>query len=149
MVYGDDEGLAALPLPFAPDLFKDQVVLITEAGSGIGRSAAHHFARLGARLLLCERRADRLEATATALSRYGTQAAVHPMTIRDPEATTASVDLAMQRFGGLDILVNNGGGQFPQAAIDVSPKGWNAVVDTNQRIEHSGLRPTVRGGATS
>ncbi len=53
------------------------------------------------------------------------------MTIRDPEQVEALVAATFDRFGRLDTLVNNGGGQFPQAAIDFSVKGWNAVIDTN------------------
>src|SRR5258708_14231484 len=53
------------------------------------------------------------------------------MTIRDPEQVAALFDAAWTRYRRLDVLVNNAGGQFPQAAIDFSPKGWNAVIDTN------------------
>ena len=44
---------------------------------------------------------------------------------------TALVNETWERFGRLDVLVNNGGGQFPQAAVDFSQKGWLAVIDTN------------------
>ena len=54
------------------------------------------------------------------------------MTIRDPEQVQADWSpRRIERFGRLDTLVNNGGGQFPQTAIDFSVKGWNAVIDTN------------------
>jgi len=53
------------------------------------------------------------------------------MTIRDPEAVANLIDATYERFGRLDTLVNNGGGQYPQAAIDFSVKGWLAVIDTN------------------
>ncbi len=53
------------------------------------------------------------------------------MTIRDPQQVDALIDEIWKRYGRLDVLVNNGGGQFPQAAIDFSVKGWNAVIDTN------------------
>jgi citronellol/citronellal dehydrogenase len=53
------------------------------------------------------------------------------MSVRDPEAVAALFDAAWTRFGQLDVLVNNAGGQFAQAAIDFTPKGWNAVIDTN------------------
>ena len=53
------------------------------------------------------------------------------MSIRDPEAVARLFDVVAERFGVIDVLVNNAGGQFPQAAIDFSPKGFNAVVDTN------------------
>ena len=53
------------------------------------------------------------------------------MTIRDPDQVDALVGETYERFGRLDVLVNNGGGQFPQPAIDFSVKGWLAVIDTN------------------
>jgi NAD(P)-dependent dehydrogenase (short-subunit alcohol dehydrogenase family) len=53
------------------------------------------------------------------------------MTIRDPEQVDALIATTYERFGRLDALVNNGGGQFPQSAIDFSVKGWHAVIDTN------------------
>jgi citronellol/citronellal dehydrogenase len=55
----------------------------------------------------------------------------HPMSIRDPDAVSRLYDAVWEKFGTLDLVVNNAGGQFPQAAIDFSPKGWNAVIDTN------------------
>ena len=53
------------------------------------------------------------------------------MSIRDPDAVASLIEATYARFGRLDTLVNNGGGQFPQAAIDFSVKGWLAVIDTN------------------
>ena len=53
------------------------------------------------------------------------------MTIREPVQVQALFDETWQRFERLDVLINGAGGQFPQAAIDFSIKGWNAVVDTN------------------
>jgi citronellol/citronellal dehydrogenase len=126
-----DEALAALPLTFRSDLFKDQVVLVSGAGRGLGKALAWRFARLGAKLALCGRDPERLERTAAALRARGTEVLAQPMTIRDPEQVTALMAAAWQRFGRLDILINNAGGQFPQAAIDFSVKGWNAVIDTN------------------
>jgi citronellol/citronellal dehydrogenase len=82
-------------------------------------------------VVLCGRKAEALEAAAKALERYGCETLVHPLSIRDPGAVEALFDAAWTRFGRLDLLVNNAGGQFPQAAIDFSPKGWAAVVDTN------------------
>ncbi len=52
------------------------------------------------------------------------------MNIRDLDAVKRLIDIIWER-GGLDILVNNAGGQFPQDALDISAKGWNAVIDTN------------------
>ncbi|AGH47880.1 MULTISPECIES: SDR family oxidoreductase [Sphingomonas] len=131
-VYGrSDEELATIPIALAPGLFAGKVVVVSGAGSGIGRAVAHWFARLGAKLVLCGRKAEKLEATAAGLSRYAAETLVHPLSIRDPEAVAAMFDAAWAHFGRVDILVNNAGGQFPQAAIDFSPKGWAAVIDTN------------------
>lgn len=126
-----DEELLTLPTAFRDGAFAGQTVLVSGAGSGIGKATALWFGRLGARLVLCGRRADRLEATAALLRQAGAHSLVHAATIRDPEAVAALFAAAATHFGGIDILVNNAGGQFPQAAIDFSPKGWQAVIDTN------------------
>jgi citronellol/citronellal dehydrogenase len=126
-----DEELATLPISLRDGFYRDQVVVVSGAGSGIGKAIAFWFARLGARLVICGRNPERLEATATALRNLGADVLSQPMTIRDPAQVNAFIDAAWERFGHIDILVNNAGGQFPQAAIDFSPKGWNAVIDTN------------------
>lgn len=122
-----DAELATLPIALAPGLLAGQRALVTGAGSGIGRAIAHWLARLGADLVLCGRKPDKLAATAAALAAYGGEVIVKPLTIRDPDAVAA----LFGQVGPLDILVNNAGGQFPQAAIDFAPKGWAAVIDTN------------------
>jgi citronellol/citronellal dehydrogenase len=125
------EELCALPLPFRDDLFAGKRVLVSGAGSGIGQAIAVWFARMGARLILCGRRVDRLERTAAVLADRGAEVHLEAMNIRDPDAVAKLMDAAWDKLGGLDVLVNNAGGQFPQAAIDFSPNGWRAVIDTN------------------
>jgi citronellol/citronellal dehydrogenase len=126
-----DDELATMPLTFREGLFAGQVVLVSGAGRGIGRAIAFQFARLGAKLVVCGRDATRLDALSGALEKLGSEVLTYPMSIRDPEAVARLFDAADERFGAIDVLVNNAGGQFPQAAIDFSPKGWNAVVETN------------------
>jgi citronellol/citronellal dehydrogenase len=126
-----DDELATMPLTFRDGLFDGQVALVSGAGRGIGKAIAFQLARLGAKVALCGRDATRLEATAARLSALGADVLAHPMSIRDPDAVARLYDAVSQRFGTLDLVVNNAGGQFPQAAIDFSPKGWNAVIDTN------------------
>ena len=127
-----DEELASYPLVYRDDLFAGKSVIVSGGGSGIGKAITFLFARLGANVLICSRSADKLYATqdavATLLDR---KIEVMPMTIRDPEQVDAVMQQAWSRFGDLDFLVNNAGGQFPQAALDFSVKGWNAVIDTN------------------
>ena len=107
------------------------MVLVSGAGSGLGKAIATLFARLGAALVICGRRADKLDETAEMLQGLGATVATQAMTIRDPDQVGQLMDLVWDRHGKLDVLVNNAGGQFSQPAIDFTVKGWNAVVDTN------------------
>jgi citronellol/citronellal dehydrogenase len=127
---GDDE-LAAHQTVFAPDLFQGKVALVSGASGGIGRAIAFLFARLGAHVALAGRNKDKLDALAAALSTRGLKCSVHAGDIRDADAVTAMVEDVWSAHGQLDHLINSAGGQFPQAAIDFSVKGWNAVIDTN------------------
>ncbi|UOK73323.1 SDR family oxidoreductase [Ancylobacter polymorphus] len=126
-----DDQLAELPTVFAPGIFAGQLALISGGGTGIGKATAALYARLGANLAICGRDGERLEEAAAFLRRFGTTVTTHQMTIRDPEQVSALIDEVWKMHGRLDILVNNAGGQFAQAALDIKPKGWNAVVDTN------------------
>jgi citronellol/citronellal dehydrogenase len=126
-----DEDLSTIPIALRENLFAGQTVLISGAGTGIGKAAAYWFARLGARLALCGRTLEKLEATAAGLRALGAEVRCYAMTIRDPEAVARLIADVWRDFQSLHVLVNNAGGQFPQAAIDFSAKGWNAVIDTN------------------
>lgn len=127
-----DEALAVMPTVYRNDLFKGRTVLVSGAGSGLGKAIAFLFARLGANLAICGRDPAKLEVTAEWLKKLGSPGVfVKPMTIRDPEQVGQLMDEVWARFGALDVLVNNAGGQYPQPAIDFTLKGWNAVIDTN------------------
>lgn len=128
----NDADLATLPLAYREDLLAGQTVLISGGGSGLGRAMAFVCTRLGANVMICGRRAEKLEDAAASVQKHlGRTIGTYAMTIRDPLQVEALIDATWKRFGGLDTLVNNGGGQFPQAAIDFSQKGWLAVIDTN------------------
>jgi citronellol/citronellal dehydrogenase len=127
-----DEQLATMQMVFRDDLLAGQVCIVSGGGSGIGRAITYMLARLGAQVVICGRRAEKLAETADGIKRLvGKTVDAHPMTIRDPPQVETLMEAVWQRYGKLDVLVNNGGGQYPQAAIDFSPKGWNAVIDTN------------------
>lgn len=128
----DDAALAALPLVYQPGLFDGHVVMVSGAGSGIGKAIAFLYARLGARLVICGRDRTKLDACEAWLRRLGSpDVLVQPTDIRRTEAVARLFDSAYERFGRVDVQVNNAGGQFPKAALDISPKGWKAVVDNN------------------
>ena len=127
-----DDELAAAPLSFRDDALAGHVCLVSGGGSGMGRAIAYVLARLGATVAICGRRADKLDETAEGIEkRLGKKVMTRAMTIRDPEQANALFKEIWERFDRLDLLVNCAGGQYPQAAIDFSVKGWNAVIDTN------------------
>ena len=126
------EELASHPTVFAKNLLQDQVFLVSGGGSGMGKAMTFLLSRLGAQVVICGRREHKLKETVEQVDKLiGKTVHAHAMTIRDPDAVAAMMEDTFERFGRLDTLVNNGGGQFPQDAIDFSVKGWNAVIDTN------------------
>lgn len=127
----DDEALAAHPTIYAPESYAGKVVLVSGGAGGIGRATAWLFARLGARVVVSGRSEAKLAAVEEAMRAKGLDAHSAVVDIRDPESVAALFEKVQATLGGIDILINSAGGQFPQAAIDFSPKGWNAVVNTN------------------
>lgn len=127
----EDADLAVHPTVYASGALKDQVALISGGAGGIGRAIAWLFARLGAHVVVAGRNQAKLDALAEDLSARGHKASAHAVDIREPDAVAALLDDVWATQGRLDILVNSAGGQFPQAAIDFSIKGWNAVINTN------------------
>ena len=116
---------------FAPDLFKDQVILITGGGSGIGRCTAHELAALGAKVIITGRKQRKLDATLAEIEADGGQAAGYTFDIRDEGAVKATVRQMLKDHGALHGLVNNAGGQYPMPLEYIGKKGWEAVVANN------------------
>jgi len=112
-----------------PNTLQDQVALITGGGTGLGRAMAFEFASLGARLVLASRQPEHLEPSAAELRERGSEVLTIPMDVRDPAQVDRMVQQAKERFGRIDILVNNAAGNFVCKAEDLSPNGWRAVVD--------------------
>ena len=124
--------LASRPTVYRDGLLDGKVVLVSGGGTGIGKAIAFLAARLGADVVICGRTESKLDEARTAIAKStGREPVVAPMSIREPEAVEQLLDMVHARFGRLDTLVNNAGGQFPQDAIDFSRKGWSAVIDLN------------------
>jgi citronellol/citronellal dehydrogenase len=115
---------------YSPDLFKDQVVLVTGGRSGIGYGIAEHFLELGAKLFICSRKEEPLAEAAAKLAELGPVDYL-ACDIRNSEQIAAVADKIAATYGRLDILVNNAGGQFPMLGEYISEKGWKAVIDVN------------------
>jgi citronellol/citronellal dehydrogenase len=115
---------------FQKDLFKDQIVLVTGGGSGIGYAISHRFLELGARVFIASRKEERLQKAVAALSEFG-QCDYFVCDIRQNDQIHAMAEGIRAKAGRLDILVNNAGGQFPIAAENLSENGWNTVINNN------------------
>jgi citronellol/citronellal dehydrogenase len=126
-----DAELAVHPTVFAADALKDQVVLVSGGAGGIGRAIAWLFSRLGAHVAVVGRDQGKLDVLVAEMAGRGLKASAHTADIREPDAVNALFGAVWDAHGRLDILVNSAGGQFPQAAIDFSVKGWNTVINTN------------------
>ncbi|MGH2637178.1 MAG: SDR family NAD(P)-dependent oxidoreductase [Actinomycetota bacterium] len=114
--------------PLADDATRDLVALVTGGGTGIGAATAREFARTGARVAISGRRPEPLETVRNELDAAGAEVLSVPnLDVREPERVAALVDAVLQRFGRIDVLVNNAGGQFAAAAEQISTKGWRAV----------------------
>jgi citronellol/citronellal dehydrogenase len=111
----------------APAANEGLVALITGGGTGIGAATAREFARTGARIAICGRRPEPLEAVRSELGAEAEVAAFAGVDVREPEQVAALVDGVLERLGRIDVLVNNAGGQFAAPAEQISNKGWRAV----------------------
>lgn len=116
---------------FAPGIFKDQVAFITGGGTGIGLAVARELGALGARVAIASRSREKLDAGSATLASEGVEHLTVTCDIREPDQIAQAVDEVMKRWGRIDVLVNNAGGQFPKPAADLSPRGWEAVVRNN------------------
>jgi len=126
-----DAELATRPCSLAPQLLHGRTVVVSGAGSGIGRASAWVAARLGARVVLCGRNAQKLARVCTALSGHSLDCEARALDIRERGAVDQFFADLFTRHGHVDVLINSAGGQFPQAALDFSERGWRAVIDTN------------------
>ncbi|UNT00547.1 SDR family oxidoreductase [Streptomyces tubbatahanensis] len=129
--------------------FSGRTVVVTGGTKGIGRTIAETFLSAGADVVVCGRGAPEEPPTA-----HGRSAVFVPADVRDPADAAALVDSAADRFGRLDVLVNNAGGSPSADAASVSPRFVEKIVALNllapfhvAQAAHRVMRPQRDGGA--
>ena len=121
--------------------FDDKTALITGAGSGIGAQIARQLGAGGARVVVADLNKDAVEKIASEIEQNGGAAIAVQQDVADPEAVRRSVDTAIERFGGLDLAVNNAGisGAIgPTAAYSLLD--WDKVIAVNLSGVFYGLK---------
>jgi NAD(P)-dependent dehydrogenase (short-subunit alcohol dehydrogenase family) len=123
------------------DAIRGKTVLITGASRGIGEAAARAFADAGAKLVLAARNGD---AVARIAAEIGDAAAAIACDVTDMAQVQAAVDLAVSRFGGLDVLIGNAGVIEPIARLDAADVAdWGRVIDINLKGVFHGMRAAL------
>jgi len=108
-------------------------VFITGASSGIGRSCAEQFAKLGAKLLLCARREDRLNTLANELTQsYGVSVHILTLDISDASAVESALNQLPAEWQAIDVLVNNAGLALGLDKIQTGKlSDWESMININ------------------
>ena len=120
---------------FRQGLFADKVALVTGGGTGIGRAIAEEFLYLGGSVMIASRKLESIEKSADEMkSQLGVdddKIGCVQCNIRDEGQVGDMVNATLAKFGRIDGLVNNGGGQFAAGVNNTNIKGWKAVIETN------------------
>jgi NAD(P)-dependent dehydrogenase (short-subunit alcohol dehydrogenase family) len=122
----------------------DRIVLVTGSTSGIGLGIAEHFAALGARLVIHGRDDQQAAAVAERLRQDGHDAADVVADLADPDACRTIVRFTVDRFGGIDVLVNNAANTSRGYLEDASVELWDTIMHVNLRAPFVCLQEAVK-----
>ena len=111
----------------------EKVMMVTGAGSGIGRAVAIAAAEAGADCVVCELpgKAELLESVCGEIHELGRRAIPVPLELPDMSSIDAAVTRGMDEFARVDVLVNNAGVNIPRNALEVTEADWDGVLDVN------------------
>ena len=115
---------------------KDKVALITGASQGIGRDTALALAKAGAKVAVAARNEEKLTALVNEITAAGGEALAVKMDVADPEQVKAGFKSVIEKFGKLDILINNAAITKDGLAMRMKLEDWDAVIRTNLTGAH-------------
>ena len=113
---------------FKEDVMAGKVALVTGGGTGIGKGVAAALGQHGAKVVICSRRQEVLDAAQAEMTELGIDCLAMAADIRDTASIEAVMQATLERFGRLDILVNNAAGNFPARIEDLSYNAFKTVV---------------------
>jgi NAD(P)-dependent dehydrogenase (short-subunit alcohol dehydrogenase family) len=113
--------------------FTGKTVIVTGAAKGIGLAVALHMARAGARVAMIDRNRGVLDAAAAEVTNAGGAEPALALTadVSSSRDVSAAVQAVIERFGGIDVLVNNAGIHFARAIDDYTDEEWNRIFAVN------------------
>jgi len=110
----------------------EKVVIVTGAGGGIGRAIAERFAQCGAKLVVNDIDADKVDETVTAIAEAGGTAMAGTADVSDAEQVNAMIDATMEAHGRIDVVVNNAGIISPMLHFfEADEAWWRRIIDVN------------------
>lgn len=127
--------------------FAQHVVVVTGSGQGIGRAIAMMYAQNGAHVVIAERDAALGEATAQAINEQslaGGSAFFHPVDVSQPHEIERLMQMVDERWGRLDVLVNNAGISTWESPYDLTVEAWDYILNTNLRSVFLGSREAAK-----
>lgn len=126
----------------------DHVVIVTGGGQGIGRAVAAMYAAHGAHVVIAERDPQTGEAAANAIQKAhagtGGSASFYPVDVSQPKQIEDLMSMADERWGRLDVLVNNAGISAWESPYDLSVEAWDRILNTNLRSVFLASREAAR-----
>jgi 3-oxoacyl-[acyl-carrier protein] reductase len=110
---------------------KNKVVIVAAASQGLGRACAEAFATEGAKLAICSRNRDAIEAAAQGIRKHGVDCAAHALDVTDHPAVKKFVQAVVDQYGRVDVCVTNAGGPPAKGFLETTEAEWRRAFEMN------------------